>query len=227
MNGLKASNEMMNQITKETKNIQEKINNLYETVKYNVAKQKDTSQQLLQTSSEIESITNVISVISDIVDQTNLLALNASIEASHAGERGKGFAVVANEVKDLAEKTKSNLNEIEIAIKTSIESVTISSKNVIEASKDIEDLLEVVEITNEAIDNINTIVNNASEVANKNLNNSTDMSYKINEIFQDVNEISSLSSQNKNILDELIKISKSLSEISQTLQSDLDKYKVE
>lgn len=44
--------------------------------------------------------------------QIRLLALNASIEAARAGEAGKGFAVVAQEVRDLADRSKADLNEV-------------------------------------------------------------------------------------------------------------------
>ena len=44
--------------------------------------------------------------------QIRLLALNASIEAARAGEAGKGFAVVAQEVRDLADRSKADLNNV-------------------------------------------------------------------------------------------------------------------
>ncbi len=55
----------------------------------------------------IQHMNDVVTAINSISSQTNLLALNASIEAARAGEAGKGFAVVAEEIRQLADQTKS------------------------------------------------------------------------------------------------------------------------
>ena len=66
--------------------------------------------------SQMNEITKIIGIITDISEQTNLLALNAAIEAARAGDAGLGFAVVAGEVKALANQTGESAQKIAMMI---------------------------------------------------------------------------------------------------------------
>ncbi|MHA2297508.1 MAG: methyl-accepting chemotaxis protein [Candidatus Hodarchaeales archaeon] len=59
-----------------------------------------------------QDIASTADVISDVANQTNMLSLNAQIEAARAGDFGKSFMVVADNVRRLAEDTKTNSNNI-------------------------------------------------------------------------------------------------------------------
>lgn len=72
-----------------------------------------TLQEAINESKKVNRINELTDEILSISNQTNLLALNASIEAARAGEAGKGFAVVAEEIRVLADSSRSTANNIQ------------------------------------------------------------------------------------------------------------------
>lgn len=99
---------------------------------------KDVDEKLrkaIEESKAVEQIKVLSETILSITAQTNLLALNASIEAARAGEAGKGFAVVAEEIRKLAENSKSAVTQIQSVtniVVTSVGKLTYSSNQMLE-----------------------------------------------------------------------------------------------
>jgi methyl-accepting chemotaxis protein len=71
-----------------------------------------STERTLNLTHRVRDITKILSLIDELADQTNLLALNAAIEAARAGEAGRGFAVVADEVRRLADRSKTLASDI-------------------------------------------------------------------------------------------------------------------
>ncbi|CDS50363.1 Methyl-accepting chemotaxis protein I (serine chemoreceptor protein) [Polaromonas sp. CG9_12] len=108
----------------------------------NVVAQVVDTMGAINTSSR--KIVDIIGVIDSIAFQTNILALNAAVEAARAGEQGRGFAVVAAEVRSLAQRSATAAKEIKVLIDDSVEKVGEGSRQVADAGKTMEEIVDSV-----------------------------------------------------------------------------------
>ena len=96
-----------------------------------------TSESIAVLTKRSEEIAKTLNVITDIAWQTNLLALNAAIEAARAGDAGRGFAVVAEEIRKLAEDSRTSAGDIESVIKAVAQDISQAGKAISEMSESV------------------------------------------------------------------------------------------
>lgn len=195
----------------------------------NVAKIRESSQEM----------TNIVSIINDISDQINLLSLNAAIEAARAGDAGRGFAVVADEISKLADKTASSIKEIKTLINTN-ENETQKGMEVIKDTVDIiSTIVTGVTAVNSRISNLVQFRDSQNET-NLSVTESVDNLKKrsghiasaafeqkngIGEILKHISEINEISISNTSGAEELYLDSDELFKQMNSFQKIIDEYK--
>ncbi|NMB77910.1 MAG: HAMP domain-containing protein [Methanomicrobiales archaeon] len=129
----------------------------------------DVNQIIGEIKGQMDKISEIVDLITDLANQTNLLALNAAIEAARAGDAGRGFAVVATEVKSLAVESRASAERISGMIETlqsqtnnAVEAVHSANQGVKEGSLALQ---ETITSFNKIVTSIDKINQNVTEVA--------------------------------------------------------------
>ena len=162
-------------------------------IKNQVRETVGTVENLDNSVKEINKISDTISMFAN---QTNLLALNATIEAVRAGEHGRGFAVVAEEIRNLAEQSKTATTQIAI-ISGNVMSATKQVINQMQNSGDkVEQGAEIVKDTDKAFNEINEAVTTAQEQADIIFNQSEEQIQLFDTVRKQVDTINDLAQDN-------------------------------
>ena len=162
---------------------------------------KEQSEVIASTNNEVAgamqelqvrtaAVKGIADTIFSISSQTNLLALNASIESARAGDAGRGFAVVADEIRQLAEKTRQeteniarildelshNAEEAAGAVVRSVEAAGVQDEMIEKVSQSFDDMSGNVNGLITEIENIDNMLENLSEANNQIVDKITSLS---------------------------------------------------
>ena len=240
---------LMSDNTKEVNKIAEETKNSIGQGTIITKKLNDQTKSTLDITSniviEIENlaeksmlINSIINIINEISNQTNLLSLNASIEAARAGDVGKGFAVVANEIRNLSEQIKRQINDI----KNIVTNIQDSTKRLTSTAKEAGDVMELQNtavkdttdsyyLINSSVDNlmlyfkhITNDVNGIEEARNSTLEAIENISAVLEEIAASTDNVSQVASNQLQSVEQLHQSSSYLSDKSEKLYQETQRF---
>ncbi len=186
-----------------------------------------TAKKVKRLGESSQQISKAVSLINQIALQTNLLAINASIEAARAGEEGRGFAVVAEEVGALAAQSATATKEIEqiveaIQMETSevVNAMEVGTAQVVAGTGQVEaakkSLGQIIEVSRQIDDLVQAISDSTAS--------QTQTSEMVTNLMKDVAKVSENTSAGST------KVASSLEEtvsVAKQLQASVDSFKVE
>ena len=156
----------------------------------------DVAEAMKALQERTHAVKGIADTIFSISSQTNLLALNASIESARAGEAGRGFAVVADEIRQLAEKTRveteniarildelsANAESASNAVARSVEAAGVQDEMIEQVSQSFEEMSNNVTGLIDEIENIDNLLTSLSEANNQIVDNISNLSATTEEV---------------------------------------------
>ena len=221
--------------SKENENLLSQLQTINTEVSASMFTTVDVAQKL---SEAVQQIGVTLNLINEISSSTNLLALNASIEAARAGEAGRGFAVVAQEVGNLANSTKSSLDEVEAVIARVQEGVNEITSHVEENSQKLttqneyyknvfrgmQDMTELLNASADAVSTMGDAHNKQADVIRNTVSINQDIAESIRNENQQFTSINAMVESNVNditsMTDQINSINSMVDQINQLLKSE-------
>ncbi|WP_028612234.1 methyl-accepting chemotaxis protein [Paenibacillus harenae] len=211
----------------------EQMKSIHDTV----AELAGVIQGLDRRSAEIGSILNVIA---GIASQTNILSLNAAIEAVRAGEHGRGFAVVAGEVRKLAEQSTVSARQISLLIEDIQEETKRAVQSMVATTHEVASGMSAVRTAGESFAHIQGSVNTVNDQIQEVSSSIQQMASGAEQIVHAMQfitgvsettvsgaqEVSASTEEQLASMEEVSASARSLSQLAEQLQTQIEKFKV-
>lgn len=142
-----------------------------------------------------QEISKMMDIISEIANETNLISLNAAIEAARAGEHGRSFAVVADKIRELAEVSQKNADDIGNVLKKIDSQIDNVSKSALTSKESVVSLVESSSIIDNNFEEIKKsfeLISKYLEEFNKEFNEESLMLQKMDQELERVEETSKI-----------------------------------
>ncbi len=130
------------------------------TVSQDVASHVQNAAAVSETVAiQISDINSITEFVKQIASQSNLLGLNAAIEAARAGEQGRGFGVVAQEIRKMADQSKTSVATIRDKLQSIQSSIETMNDSMQQIAADTEEHLASMEELSAAFNRITVVAN--------------------------------------------------------------------
>ena len=246
-NSLNSSKEKLYEILQDNKVMQTTLTSMFKSSDHSKkvveTSQLEVAKNLTQGSKAIESMENttttvqdlkrfsqeiskMMDIISDIADETNLISLNAAIEAACAGVHGRSFAVVADKIRELAEVSQKNADDIGQVLKKIDNQIDNVTKSALTSKTSVTSLVEsstIIDQNFEEIKNSFDLISKYLVEFNRQFNEESVMLHHMEEELEHVEESSKVLV--KNAEDSKI-IMKDTADKSASLKSLADGFEV-
>lgn len=173
------------------------MNHLKTQAEVIAATNEDVATLMNTLKERTEAVKGIVDTIFSISSQTNLLALNASIESARAGEAGKGFAVVADQIRNLAEESRKETENIAKILEELSDGTNAASDAVTQS-------VEAAQVQNDMIQNASESFSGMSGNMSKMIENIEHMDSMLN----------SLKQANDRIVENIMQISATAEEVT-------------
>ncbi len=226
--------------TNSAKKGRDELKNIVKMILEASTQTKETTKVVDELLTQAKNVGEIVEAISSISEQTNLLALNAAIEAARAGEAGKGFAVVSDEIRKLAEESKNAtqniaqmLKKIDTGVKNANVATSKTEEIVATVNENAKDALRIFTNIMNELDDVNMHVQNLNGTAEEQSASSEEMAEAVDQsakamlnASEQVRRMVEIVEKQSDTVIEVGKASEKLSEMSDSLESMIEKFKL-